>query len=35
MVNMSAISHHADRRITVWDVDTATVKHVLRGAGME
>ena len=24
---------HADRRITVWDVDTATVKHVLPGAG--
>ena len=23
---------HADRRITVWDVDTATVKHVLPGA---
>ena len=29
-----AISHR-DRRITVWDVDTATVKHVLRGAFME
>ena len=26
-----AISHR-DRRITVWDVDIATVKHVLRGA---
>ena len=26
-----AISHR-DRRITVWDVDTATVKHVLGGA---
>ena len=26
-----AISHR-DRRITVWDVDTATVKHVLHGA---
>ena len=24
---------HADRRITVWDVDTGTVKHVLPGAG--
>ena len=24
---------HADRRITVWDVDTVTVKHVLPGAG--
>ncbi|MDE0044193.1 MAG: T9SS type A sorting domain-containing protein, partial [Candidatus Poribacteria bacterium] len=23
---------HSDRRITVWDVDTATVKHVLAGA---
>ena len=23
---------HADRRITVWEVDTATVKHVLPGA---
>ena len=23
---------HRDRRITVWDVDTATVKHALRGA---
>ena len=23
---------HADRRITVWDVDTATVKHILPGA---
>ena len=23
---------HADRRITVWDVDTTTVKHVLPGA---
>ena len=22
---------HADRRITVWDVDTATVKHILPG----
>ena len=26
-----AISHR-DRRITVWDVDTATLKHVLHGA---
>ena len=24
---------HADRRITVWEVDTGTVKHVLPGAG--
>ena len=24
---------HADRRITVWDVDTGTIKHVLPGAG--
>ena len=24
---------HADRRITVWEVDTVTVKHVLPGAG--
>ena len=23
---------HGDRRITIWDVDTATVKHVLGGA---